>query len=187
MPRKAEITREAMVQAAVALVREEGVERLNVRALASRLGCSTQPILYQFGSMQELRRETYAAADALHDARITEDVEAAESPLMQLGLNYVRFAYEEPRLFRFLFQTDAFGGQDLASLVAAPDVSELVALVAQTAGMDESQARRVFLVIFVAAHGYASLLANNALTYDEAQVAGVLDAAYAGALQREGW
>ena len=176
-----------MVRAAVALVREEGAERLNARALASRLGCSTQPILYQFGSMQELRRETYAAADALHSAFITEGVEAAESPLMQLGLNYVRFACEEPRLFRLLFQTDAFDGQDLSSLVASPDVSELVALVAQTAGMDESQARRVFLVIFVAAHGYASLLANNALTYDEAQVAGVLDAAYAGALQREGW
>ena len=186
MPRKAEITREAMVQAAVALVREEGVEHLNVRALAARLGCSTQPILYQFGSMRKLRREAYAVADALHSDFITEGAEAAESPLMQLGLNYVRFAHEEPRLFRFLFQTDAFRGQDLTSLVAAPDASELVAMVAQAADMDETQARRVFLVIFVAAHGYASLLANNALTYDETQAAGVLEAAYAGALHREG-
>jgi hypothetical protein len=98
----------------------------------------------------------------------------------------VRFAHDEPRLFRFLFQTDAFGGQDLGSMVAAPEVQELVEVVAQSAGMDEMQAQRVFLAIFVTAHGFASLVANNSLSYDEAQVAEVLEAAYTGALQTEG-
>ena len=35
-----------------------------------------------------------------------------ENPMLALGLNYVRFGQEEKNLFRFLFQTDKFGGKD---------------------------------------------------------------------------
>jgi hypothetical protein len=149
------------------------------------LGCSTQPVLYHFATMDEVRASAYRAIDELHTAYLMTGLESAADPLMQLGLNYVRFAHEESQLFRFLFQTNAFGGQDLTALVAAPEVGELVALVAQESGMEEAQAQRVFLTIFVAAHGYASLLANNALPFDEAQAASVLEAAYVGALQAE--
>lgn len=186
MMRRATITRGVIVDAALGLVREQGHEGLSVRALASRLGCSTQPILYHFATMEEVREAVYQAADELHTTCLVTGLESSSDPLMCLGLNYVRFAHDEPRLFRFLFQTNAFGGQDMASMVAAPEVRQLVDMVAQAACMDELQARRVFLVMFVTAHGYASLLANNAVTYDEAQVACVLEAAYTGALQSEG-
>ena len=186
MARAARITRDDIIAAAVELVRTQGHESLNARSLAAMLGCSTQPVLYHFASMDEVRSTAYQAIDELHTAYLMEGLEAAADPLLQLGLNYVRFAHDEPRLFRFLFQTDAFGGQDLTSLVAAPDVRELVALVAQEGGMGEAQAQQVFLTIFVAAHGHASLLANNALPFDEAQAASVLEAAYVGALQAEG-
>ena len=186
MARTARITTDDIVTAAVELVRTQGHECLNVRALAAELGCSTQPILYRFATMGEVRDAAYQAIDKLHSAYLMDGLETAPDPLMQLGLNYVRFAHDEPHLFRFLFQTDAFGGQDLGSMVAAPEVGELVEVVAQSAGMDEAQARQVFLAIFVTAHGFASLVANNSLDYDEAQVSDVLEAAYVGALQAEG-
>lgn len=185
MARTARVTREDIVEAAVELVRTRGHEALNARALAAALGCSTQPILYHFSSMDEVRATTYQAADERHTAFLMNGLGDAPEPLLKLGLNYVRFAHEEPQLFRFLFQTDALGGQDLGSLVAAPQVADLVSLVAESSGMDEGQARRAFLTIFVAAHGYASLLANNALAFDEEQVVHVLTAAYYGALRME--
>lgn len=186
MTRTARITTDDIVAAAVELVRTQGHECLNVRALASALGCSTQPILYRFATMGEVRDAAYQAIDELHSAYLMDGLETAQDPLMQLGLNYVRFAHDEPCLFRFLFQTDAFGGQDLTSMVAAPEVQEMVQVVAQSAGMGEARAQRVFLAIFVTAHGFASLVANNSLDYDEAQVSDVLEAAYIGALQAEG-
>lgn len=186
MARAARTTKDAIVAAAVELVRERGHESINARSLAATLGCSTQPVLYHFASMDEVRASAYRAIDELHTAYLMTGLESAADPLMQLGLNYVRFAHEESQLFRFLFQTNAFGGQDLTALVAAPEVGELVGVVAQEAGVDVARARQVFLAIFVAAHGYASLLANNALEYDETQVTDVLLAAYAGALQMEG-
>ena len=184
--RTARISPDDIVAAAVDLVRAQGHECLNVRALAAALGCSTQPILYRFATMGEVRDAAYQAVDELHSAYLMDGLETAQDPLMQLGLNYVRFAHDEPRLFQFLFQTDAFGGQDLGSMVAAPEVGELVEVVAQSAGMDEAQARQVFLAIFVTAHGFASLVANNSLSYDEALVAGVLEATYVGAMQGKG-
>ena len=186
MVRTARVSKEDIVAAAIELVRAQGHECLNVRALASVVGCSTQPILYHFATMDEVRSATYQAVDELHSAYLMAGLESASDPLMRIGLNYVRFAHDEPCLFRFLFQTNAFFGQDLRSLVEAPETGELVTVVAQSAGLEESQARRVFLTIFVAAHGYASLLANNAMAYDEDLVERTLLAAYQGALEMEG-
>ena len=39
MPPKVKVTREQIVQAALALVRESGAQALNARAVANRLGC----------------------------------------------------------------------------------------------------------------------------------------------------
>lgn len=186
MARSARIARDDIVAAAVELVRDEGHERLSVRALAERLGCSTQPILYQFPSMADVRREAYRAADELHTAAITDGIERDDNPLLALGRNYVRFAHEQPRLFRFLFQSGEFDGRGLMALVADPQASPLVGLVRQATGLCEQDARSVFLAIFVAAHGLASLLANNAMPYDERLVEQVLEASFVGAFSQRG-
>ena len=183
MSRTPTITREAILDAAVALVREEGHEQLNARALAARLGCSTQPVLYCFKTMDELRQEAYAVVDQLHTAFLMQGLDAGgdDDPLLLLGLNYVRFACEEPRYFRFLFQTDGLGQQDMMALVADPGLAPLIQAVAQEANLEEDAARQAFLAIFATAHGFASLLANNALEYNEEQVASALTGSFLGA------
>ena len=182
MTRQVATTREAIIEAAVELVRELGHEQLNARSLAKRLGCSTQPILYQFSTMNELRRAVYAAADGQHSAFLESDLTDSDNPLLQMGLNYVRFASQEPALFRFLFQTDGLGERDVTALIANPDVSPIVQQVATKSGLDWDAALQVFLSIFVCAHGFASLLANNTLCYDEQQVATVLTSVFTGAV-----
>ncbi len=62
MPPKARITRDMILDAAFDLVRAEGHEALNVRTLAKRLGCSTQPILYNFAAVEELKDGVYQRA-----------------------------------------------------------------------------------------------------------------------------
>ena len=182
MPPKPKVTRDDIVQAAFELIRSQGHEALNARNLAEALGCSTQPLLYWFESMEEIRRETYIAADGFHTGFIMEGIEHADDPLLALGVNYVRFGYEEPHLFRFLFQTDGLGAQDIGALLDSPDLGQMIGLVAQEVGISESDARTVFLSLFIAAHGYASLLANNAISFDEEIVSMALTSAYMGAI-----
>ena len=55
MPPKARITKREIISTAIILVRENGAGSLNARAIASALGCSTQPIFSNFSSMDELQ------------------------------------------------------------------------------------------------------------------------------------
>ena len=95
MPKKPTTTKEAMIEGAFRLIREKGHESLTARNLASFLGCSTQPIMYQFPNLDTLRDLTYQKADAFH----TEYILAA-GDLLEIGLRYVQFAKEEPMLFK---------------------------------------------------------------------------------------
>jgi len=178
------VTHKTILDASIALIREQGYERLNARALAKRIGCSTQPILYCFKSMDDLRRAVYEAVDQLHTAFLLEGLDNPD-PLLGLGLKYVQFAYEEPFLFRFLFQSNELGQHDMVGLIDNPALIPLLTQVAEEGNLDETAARRTFLTIFATAHGFASLLANNALEYDEELVASSLLGSFMGASQFE--
>ncbi len=104
MPPKAKITKEMIVDAGVELVRESGIEHVNARAVAERLGCSTQPVMYHFQTIEEMKRAIYDKADAHHTAYLT-DIHG-EKPMLEIGLSYIRFAQKEKQLFRLLFQSD---------------------------------------------------------------------------------
>ena len=66
MPKKPTTTKEAMIDGAFRLIREQGHEALTARSLAAYLGCSTQPIMYQFPNLESLRELAYQKADAFH-------------------------------------------------------------------------------------------------------------------------
>lgn len=183
MPPKVKITREQILEAAYALVRQEGPEKLTVRAVAQMLECSTQPVLYQFASVEELRKAVYEKADAYHSEYIQP--REGRNPLLSLGLNYIRFGQEEPMLFRFLFQTDQFRGATLDGLMEDPAMLGMLQMVASQAGCSLGTAKDVFLNLFISAHGYASLLANNAMVYDEQNAERILLNAFAAFRRKE--
>lgn len=166
MPRKPLITREMILRCAFELVRELGGQALSVRAVAGRLACSTQPVLYQFSSIAELTQAVYEEADVFHTQYLFAGIGEEKNPLLALGLRYIRFAAEEGNLFRFLFQSGHFAGRSLEELTTAPDAQGLLQTAGEALAMEESEAREAFLVLFSAVHGYASLLANNAMPYE---------------------
>ena len=55
MPPKVKITKEDIIKTATQLVRESGEDAINARAIASALGCSTQPIFSNFATMEQLQ------------------------------------------------------------------------------------------------------------------------------------
>ena len=182
MPPKAKVTRDMIVDAAFDLVRAEGQGALNARAVARRLGCSTQPVLYAFATMEELKAAVYARADDFHTAYILPKDAAGDAALLALGLNYVRFGHEERHLFRFLFESNQFGGMDMKSLLRGPGMDALVNILAEGLGCGAEAAEKVFLTFFAVAHGLASLLANNAMAYDETECTEMLETVFRGAL-----
>ena len=161
MPRKPATTKEAMLEGAFRLVREKGHEFLTARNLAASLGCSTQPVMYQFPDMDTLKDLTYQKADAFHSEYIL-----AGGTLLEIGLRYIRFAEEEPRLFRLLFQSGRFSGLSLRDLVRAPEAAGVLAAAGAEGNLPPEEAVSFLEPLAALVHGYASLIANNAMKYD---------------------
>lgn len=183
MPPKVRITREMIVDAAFQLVRDAGAEELNARAVAQRLNCSTQPVMYNFATVEQLRQAVYEKADEYHTQYLFKM--DGDNSMLAIGRNYIRFAAEEPRLFRFLFQSNHFKGMDMRALIRDPALEPLLELVVKAAGTSMEEAQNLFRRMFVMAHGYASLLANNAIEYDEAGCTEDLEEAFRDAFQGE--
>ena len=55
MPPRAKITKEMVIDAAFEVAREAGAENINARTVAKKLNCSTQPVMYHFATIEELK------------------------------------------------------------------------------------------------------------------------------------
>lgn len=179
MPPKPRVTRDMILNAAYAIAREEGAEQINARTIAQRLGCSTQPVLYHFDRMEDIRREVYHMADEYQTACLMQLPEA-QNPMLAMGLNYVRFAAQEKPLFRFLCQSDSFRGQSITTLTDSPELLPMLQILQQEASLTPPQAKAVFKALILLVHGCASLLANNTMEYNEDEIIPMLDMAFTG-------
>ena len=169
MPKKPTTTKEAMIEGAFQLIREKGHEALTARNLASFLGCSTQPIMYQFPDMDTLKDTTYQRANRFH----SEYIMNAED-FLGIGLRYIQFAKEEPQLFRFLFQSGRFSDLSLEDLIGDPEVAGVLDTLGSEEGLDPEETAAFFEPLFAIVHGYASLIANNAVKYDPESISKAL-------------
>lgn len=149
MPPKVKITKEMIIESSFQIIREEGYESLNARRIAETLGCSTQLVLYHFKTMDEIREEVYQIADNYHTRYIMPEEQSATNPLLKLGLNSIRFGYEESNLFCFLFQSNKFGGLDVNSLMKSPELSAIIEIVAGAVNCSASEARELFLTFLL--------------------------------------
>ncbi len=174
---KAKITREMVVDAAFETARSMGIENVNARTVSE-----TQPVMYHFARIEEMKRAVYEKADRFHSEYLMNITNPEEGIMLGIGLNYIRFAIREPNLFRFLFQSGYAVENSLLDMVNSEELKPLLAMMREAMEMTAEQTKEVFVTIAMFAHGYASIIANNSLEYDEKTVAADLARAYRGAV-----
>ena len=166
----------------MAVARETGAENINARTVSERLNCSTQPVMYHFATIEELKRAVYEKADIYHSDYLMNIENPKKGAMLGIGMNYIRFAIEEPHLFRFLFQSDYFSGKTLLELIDAEELLPVLLAMQRSLEVNMEQIKNIFLTVFLFAHGYASIIANNSLKYDEELINSQLEQAYRGAI-----
>ncbi len=182
MPPKVKYTREAVLNAAFEITRAQGADNINVRSIANKLGCSTQPVMYHFPSVETLKSELYNIADQYHTEYLTKISGGKKDILMNIGLRYIRFAVEEKQLFRFLFQSEYSKENFLAGIADPDDTSPFIKILTHELKISAEKCRQVFILVYLFVHGYASLLANSDISYDENNVKKQLRLSLNGAL-----
>lgn len=92
MPPKVKVTKDMIIDAAFNVAREAGAENINARTVAKNLKCSTQPVMYQFETIEELKKAVYAKADRFHtEYRLLEKYGLCKS-----SVSTRRFCYYVP-------------------------------------------------------------------------------------------
>lgn len=167
MPPKAKITKEMITETAFQIARTEGADKITARRISESLKCSTQPVLYHFATVEEIKAAVYQKADEYHTQWLMDMEHDYEDPMLCIGMNYIRFAVEEKNLFRLLFQSNEFSGAGLQDLVQSDELEPIMQILAQEADVTIDGAKEIFSTLFVFTHGYASLFANNEMAYDE--------------------
>lgn len=180
MPPKTRISRESIVGAAFEIARREGAEKISARTVAQALGCSTQPVMYHFATIGELKRAVYETADRFHTEYLMNV--QGENPMLSIGLNYIRFAVEETNLFRFLFQSGSVPENSIADMIDSGEMSPVMEAMEKGMGLSRKGCRSAFLVLSLFTHGYACMLSNNGMRYDEKEAAEWLERAFHGAV-----
>ena len=171
MPPKAKFNREEIVSAAMKIVRKEGGRALTARALAAELGTSTAPIFTAFTSIDDLTAAVKERAEALYTSYLARVMEHP-LPFNGAGLAYIRFAKEEPLLFRFLFIECDTPIPVATHYLPGEDKNEKAVRGALESGYDyeTEEARYIYNYLSVYAHGLAVLYAYGQCVFSEEDV-----------------
>ncbi len=182
MPPKCKFTREDVIQAAVEITREQGIAGVTARSLAARLGTSAKPIFGLFQNMEEVHSQVLNEANRLYQAYIAEDMEAGEYPPYKAsGMAYIRFAREEKALFRLLFMRDRSGEVIPEN---REEIRPLLKLLQKNLGLDEEEAYRFHLQVWIYVHGVATMAATGYLDWGLEFISRTLTDVYQGLIHR---
>ena len=164
MPAKKQVTREKILAAGLELLREGGPQALNVKGLARRLGCSTQPIYLSFAGMDALRMELTRVCVDFFGEQLRAD--GGEPELF--GLPYLRFALWERGVFAFLFLRENAYAQlrDALRPMMEASISRLMAQY----GIGHEEAHHFHDQLWMHAHGIASTMATGFCQWDMGKV-----------------
>lgn len=174
MPPKAKFTKEQIVEAALDIVREEGIETLTARALGKRLGSSSCPIFTVFQNMEEVQEETLKAAKAVYAGYVQKGLQ--QTPAFKgVGMQYILFAKNEPNLFQLLFMSQK-DTEDVNQLL--PAIDDNYPLILQTVrdyyNLDEEAAKRLYIHLCIYSHGIATLYARKVCNFSMKEVGELL-------------
>lgn len=173
MAPKNKFTRDEMTAAALRVVRTRGISGLTAKTMADELGTSTQPIFTGFGSMDVVRQEVYAAAMRIYD-RYTEAGLKEKIPFFGVGMQYIRFAREEPELYRLLFLTQA-SDHEHSAMSSMQHLQALVRpMLVDVYHITAEEADLYFRNLWLAVHSLATLIVTGDCPYSDQEIGQIL-------------
>ena len=158
MPPTVRFTRDAVLHAACQLMRREGMEALNARAIAKELGGSTQPIFRLFTNMEDLHRELILYVARQFQAHAEADMAQSDSPYIQLCTTYLLYGRDEPELFKLLFMRDRVSEGQYSDQT---NFDLVFNIIKKETPLDDETALRFFERTWLFIHGLAVCIATK--------------------------
>ncbi len=181
MPPTVRFTRDAVLHAACQLMRREGMEALNARAIAKELGGSTQPIFRLFTNMEDLHRELILYVARQFQAHAEADMAQSDSPYIQLCTTYLLYGRDEPELFKLLFMRDRVSEGQYSDQT---NFDLVFNIIKKETPLDDETALRFFERTWLFVHGLAVCIATKYIScQDERYLISMVKEAYNAAVK----
>ena len=181
MPPTVRFTRDAVLHAACQLMRREGMEALNARAIAKELGGSTQPIFRLFTNMEDLHRELILYVARQFQAHAEADMAQSDSPYIQLCTTYLLYGRDEPELFKLLFMRDRVSEGQYSDQT---NFDLVFNIIKKETPLDDETALRFFERTWLFIHGLAVCIATKYIPWqDERYLISMVKEAYNAAVK----
>lgn len=183
MPAKRKIQKEDILQASISIISHEGLNALNARKVAKALGCSTQPLFYLYENMDEIKKEVLQEISKLFNQALLKS--NYDQPVYKdIGVNYIRFAKDEPEFFKIMFQSkmnkEMFDFIDLTG-----SSSQIFETISKQTGLSLENAKQFHLRMWLYVNGIASLAANQTVEFNDGEIAELLKDQYVSMLLYE--
>lgn len=150
------IDKECILETYLELVREqEGLQGVNFREIARRIGCNHTNLYNYFSSFEELRCTALAyLVQRMRSELLTGTEQAPENQLRVFIESLVRFALQNPGWYRFLW-LEKMPREDLSSILAGlPRPEDLLEPVLIRFFHPQKKSSRELRRIGAFAHGY---------------------------------
>ena len=171
MPPKPKFTKDHVVRTALELVSKNGIEALTSRGIGKALGCSACPVFTMFKDMGEVKNEVYKEAKRLFDSYMAV-AEGYNPAYKERGMQWVKFAQENPKLFQWLFMSETGASSDFNSAIEAIPFGKEddIAIIMRDYHATAEQAERLFGQMWVYTYGLCSLCATGVCEFSEEEI-----------------
>ena len=186
MPPKAKFNRNEIIDTALCITREQGIEAVTARELGNRLGSSARPIFTVFESMDEVKELVILKAKELYGQYVEEGLNQ-ETAFKGVGIAYIRFAMEQPKLFQLLFMTPVEGNKDISMILPVIDdnYDKILKSVQEPYCLENQAAENIYQHLWTYTHGIATMIATGICHYTMEQISENLTYVFKGLLLYE--
>lgn len=174
---KQKITKEMIIDAAFDIVREEGVESLLVKNIAARLNCSVQPIYSYCANMDGVRRDLVSRTADFIREYVTARIDKSDY-FRSTGRSYLKFAKEEPNLFKLYFLREQPDIHSLEDLYEKESSAQVGTFIADTLGISLEKARALHLHMIIYVMGISAMAASSNIDVEADDIQKQLEMAY---------
>ena len=175
MPPKAKFTKEEIIDAGLAILRERDISAVTAREIGNYLVSSARPIFTVFENMSEVLDGIENRAREIYSEYVKQGLQ--QSPAFKgVGQAYIRFAINEPKLFQLLFMRKLSG--DIGVNKILPEIDDnypaILKSITDEYPVSTDDAVILYRHLWIYSHGIATLCATSMCRFTGEEIGNML-------------
>ena len=171
MAPKFKFTKEEVLTVTIDFIRENGIEALTARELAKKLDSSTKVIFSLFSNMKNLEDEAKFAAENIFSEKVNLALKD-DSPFKRLGVEYILFSKNEPKLFQWLFMKKGIEVGSFKDFLPMRDYEyrSVIESIDEEYKISIENAKKFYEHLFIYSHGIATLTVTGIYNFTPSEI-----------------